>query len=285
MSSMPKGLAARLHWQVRRDAGSTREPIRHHTLVCTAVATALAVAASAASGEEPTLEEVVVTAQKREQSLQDVSAAVTAIGSDRLDDAQIRTLEDLQSVAPNINFGNDFNTAKLFVRGIGTNTSVAGSDPGVALHVDGAVISRPEAQLTSLFDLERVEVLRGPQGSLYGRNSVGGSINLITAKPAREPTGYARLTAGNYDQQVMEAAFGGPLTERILGRIAVQTSERDGYGINPVTGNDVDDLDKRMARAHLQFNFTESIDLLLSGEYYKQDDASNAVKFRAPSFP
>ena len=107
--------------------------------------------------------------------------------------------------------------------------------------MDGAVVSRAEAQLTSLFDLERVEVLRGPQGSLYGRNAVGGSINLITAKPTEELDGYARLSFGDYDYINFEGAIGGPIAgDWLLGRIAVKTEDRDGFGENPVTGNDVD---------------------------------------------
>ena len=100
---------------------------------------------------------------------------------------------------PWVYFGNDFNMAKIAIRSVGSNTSTTGSETGVALHVDGAVVARAEAQLTSLFDLDRVEVLRGPQGTLYGRNAVGGSINLITAKPTEEFSGYGRLTYGDYD--------------------------------------------------------------------------------------
>src|SRR5690606_10154065 len=105
--------------------------------------------------------------------------------------------------------------------------------------VDGAVISRAEAQLTSMFDLERVEVLRGPQGTLYGRNAVGGSVNLITRKPTTEFEGYVRATLGNFDQLDLEAAAGGPLTDRVLGRVAVRSDSRSGFGVNPVTGRDV----------------------------------------------
>src|SRR5687768_6886496 len=114
MLSTAKGFRARHCGRIRLCADRVGKAQSGSTLVCTAVATALSLAAPHARTQEATLEEVVVTAQKREQSLQDVSAAVTAIDSDRLDDAQIRTLEDLQNVAPNINFGNDFNTAKLF---------------------------------------------------------------------------------------------------------------------------------------------------------------------------
>ena len=248
-----------------------------------AVCSAAMFAATAASAQE--IQEIIVTAQKREQSLQDVSAAVTAIGADRLQSAQIDTIEDMQLIVPSITFGNDFNMAKLFIRGVGANTSTTGSETGVALHVDGAVVARAEAQRTSLFDLERVEVLRGPQGSLYGRNAVGGSINLITAKPTVEPEGYVRLTIGNYEAIGAEGALGGPITDRILGRFAVKADQRGGFGRNPVTGSEIDDLNRRMARLHLNFLLSDSVDLLLTGEYFSQDDASSALKFRRETYP
>jgi iron complex outermembrane recepter protein len=236
-------------------------------------------------GHAQALEEVVVTAQKREQSLQDVSAAVTAVDADRLETAHVANLEDLQLIVPTITFGNDFNMAKIFIRGVGANTSTTGSEPGVALHVDGAVIARAEAQRTSLFDIERVEVLRGPQGSLYGRNATGGSINVITAKPTADTDGYARATYGNYDTMNLEAALGGPLSSVFRGRLAVKSEDREGFGTNPITGNDIDDLQRRMARAHLQYLPTDNLDFLLTGEWFDQDDASSAVKFRRETFP
>jgi len=232
------------------------------------------------------LEEIIVTAQKRDQSLQEVTAAVTALSSERLESAHVNSIEDLQLLVPSVYFGNDFNMAKLTIRGVGSNTSTTGSETGVALHVDGAVVSRAEAQLTSLFDLDRVEVLRGPQGSLYGRNAVGGSINLITAKPTEEFSGYGRLSYGDYDYINFEGALSGPLaSDRVLGRIAVKSEDRDGFGENPVTGSDVDDLDRKMARAQLQFNLSDEFDIMLSGEYYDQNDRSRALKFRRDAFP
>ncbi|BBC72804.1 TonB-dependent receptor [Altererythrobacter sp. B11] len=239
--------------------------------------------AAASAAEEGNA--IIVTAQRREQSLQDVSAAITAIGSDRLTEGQVNSLQDLQTVVPSVNFGSDFNQAKIFIRGVGANTSTTGNATGVALHVDGAVVSRAEAQLTSLFDLERVEVLRGPQGTLYGRNATGGSINLITAKPTRDLSGYARLTYGNYNSLISEAAISGPITDTILFRIATKTEDRDGYGENPVTGSEVDDLKRRMIRGHLQFDITPSTELLLTGEYFRQDDNSGAIHYLRASFP
>lgn len=239
----------------------------------------IAVAAAA------TLEEIVVTAQKRKQSLQDVSAAVSAVGMDRLTSAKINNLEDLQFIVPSITLGNDFNMAKVFIRGVGANTSTTGSETGVAMHVDGVFIARAEAQLTSLFDLQRVEVLRGPQGSLYGRNAVGGSINLITARPTHDVEGYAHLTYGNYDALTAEGAIGGPITDNLLGRVAFKSEDRSGFGKNPVTGNGVDDLNRKMARVHLEYLPNNDWDVLLTGEWYHQDDASRALKYRRAAFP
>lgn len=229
--------------------------------------------------------EIIVTAQKREQALQDVSAAVSAITGDRLQSQQVSNLQDLQTVVPSVNFGSDFNQAKIFIRGVGANTSTTGSSTGVALHVDGAYVARAEAQLTSLFDLERVEVLRGPQGTLYGRNAVGGSINLITAKPKDEFGGYARLTYGNYNALTLEAAITGPIADGITFRVAAKTEDRDGFGINPVSGRDVDDLNRRMVRGMLNFDLGEGVSFLLSGEYFRQDDASGAIHYLRDSFP
>ncbi|MEJ2761163.1 MAG: TonB-dependent receptor [Gammaproteobacteria bacterium] len=231
------------------------------------------------------LEEVVVTAQKREQSLQDVSTAVSAVDMNRLVNAHINNLEDLQFIVPSITLGNDFNMAKLFIRGVGANTSTTGSETGVAFSVDGAVVARAEAQLTSLFDLKRVEVIRGPSGTLYGRNAVGGSVNLVTNKPTRDPEGYAHASIGNYGLVSTEGAIGGPVNDWLLGRVAVKTEDRGGYGINPATGADVDNLHRRMFRTHLEILPADNWNILLTGEYYTQDDHSGALHFRRDAFP
>ena len=252
---------------------------------CRFVAVALSVAAplSVSAAE---LEEVIVTAQKREQSLQDVSVAVTAVTGDDLLRNNIMSIEDLQTRVPGVTFGNDFSFAKLFIRGVGLNSSFAGIDPSVALHVDGAVVAQASAQFASLFDLERVEALRGPQGTLYGRNATGGSINLITAKPTQNFTGYTNFSIGGSDLSYgVDSALSGPLAQTVLGRVAVHYQHHDGYGKHTGTGEDIDDLNVIATRGHLQFNFSDSVDLLLSGEYAKEDDHSKSVHFIAPMFP
>jgi iron complex outermembrane receptor protein len=230
------------------------------------------------------LEEVIVTAQKREQSLQDVSLSVSAIDSTSLTENFVLSLEDVQHIAPSMTFGNSLGFAKIFIRGIGLNEQTTGIDPSVALHVDGAVINQPVGHFTSVFDLDRVEILRGPQGTLYGRNATGGSVNLITAKPTDEFEGYARATVGNYDLFVAEAALSGPLTQRIKGRVAMRSNNRNGYGINEATGTDVDDADTIAARAHLQFDLTDSLDFLLSGEIFDQSDRALGLKYKRETY-
>ncbi len=230
--------------------------------------------------------EIIVTAQKRAQSLSDVSLSVSAVGTEALAANNTVTLEGLQALVPSISFGNDFNFAKLFIRGIGLSSSLPGVDPSVALHVDGVVVSLAQAQLGSMFDLERVEVLRGPQGTLYGRNATGGAVNLITAKPTDRLDGYIRQTLGGDALLIQtDAAIGGPIAEGVRGRLAVQRIKRDGFGVNEFTGNEIDNLNQWSARAHLDLQPTETVNILLTGEYHSEDDRSLAIKFREVSFP
>jgi iron complex outermembrane receptor protein len=239
-----------------------------------------------AEEEAAAADEIIVTAQTRAQSLSDVSLSVSAVDGDTLERSGTSGIEGLQNIVPSVSFGNDFNFAKLFIRGIGLSSSLPGVDPSVALHVDGAVVSLAQAQLGSMFDLERVEVLRGPQGTLYGRNATGGAVNLITAKPGDKLEGYVRATIGGDDLNLVgEAAIGGPIANGVRARIAVRAVERDGYGINEFTGNDIDDAKQLSARAHLEFLPTENLSILLTGEYHREDDRSLAIKFREVSFP
>jgi iron complex outermembrane recepter protein len=239
-----------------------------------------------AAAEDEATGDIIVTAQKREQALSEVSLSVSAVGQEQLATSNTVGIEGLQNLVPSISFGNDFNFAKLFIRGIGLSSSLPGVDPSVALHVDGAVVSLAQAQLGSMFDLERVEVLRGPQGTLYGRNATGGTVNLITAKPTDQLDGYFRQTIGGDALLVQtDAAVGGPIAAGVNGRLAVQRIHRKGYGINEYTGNDIDDARQWSLRGHLDFRPSESFSFLLTGEYHSEDDRSLAIKFREVSFP
>lgn len=254
--------------------------------VATAPAAAQEAAEAAPAVEETRrLKAVTVTAAKREQSLQDVSTAISAVSPELLADSQINTLEDLQVAVPGLTIGNDFAFAKIFVRGIGLNSSFPGSDPSVALHVDGAVISQASQQFGSLFDLERVEVLRGPQGTLYGRNATGGSVNLITAKPTDEWEAYTNFTIGGPELNIIaEGAVSGPLTDNVQGRIAFRHQNREGFGIHTGTGEDVDDANKLGIRGQLNFDLSDRVSNLIMVERYEEDEASKAVKFIEATF-
>jgi iron complex outermembrane receptor protein len=228
---------------------------------------------------------IVVTASKRATTVQDTSLAVTALAGAGLTEKGITDLKALQTVAPTVTIGDDNGVAKIFMRGVGLNTSVHLAESGVALYVDGAVISRPEAQLTSFFDLERVEVVRGPQGTLYGRNAVGGAVNLIAAKPTSRPEGAFRATIGSYDQIDVEGFVSGPITDTLSARLAVRSENRGGYGKSVLSGRDIDNSSRRMGRAQLLWEPSSDFSWLISGEMFRQNDASGAIHYGAPAFP
>jgi len=233
---------------------------------------------------QTTLEEVTVTAQKREESLQDVGIAITAIDSNRLISSDVNNIQDIQYLAPSVQIGESFGFAQIMIRGIGTDNPFAGGDPSVAMHIDGVVTGQSSAQFGSLFDVDRVEVLRGPQGTLYGRNTTGGSINVITRKPTEETEGYARLTLGNYQLGKFEGAIGGSLSESFQGRIALRVLDRGGYGENIATGDDIDDAKLWSARGQLRWLIRDDMDLRLAIEHHEEDDKNYMPKFRAASY-
>lgn len=225
------------------------------------------------------IEEIVVTARKINESLQDVSIGITAVSKERLEQGIITDIENLQYIVPSLQVGNEFGLVRMSMRGLGNTASFSGEDPDVVLHVDGAVVGRPDIQDLAFLDLERIEVLRGPQGTLYGRNSTAGTINLITAKPTEEFEGYLGVTGGNYNYGSITGAASGPISDKILGRVAFSSIQRDGFSKNLVTLNDVNDEKRQMLRAQLQFNISDDVQLLLSGEYGKRNDKSGSLSF------
>ena len=211
------------------------------------------------------LEEVVVTAQKRSESLQDVPITITAFGEQQLTDSGFDSISDLAFLSPSLQFGNFGPVTFVTVRGIGNENTTAGGDPGVALHLDGVYLGRPVATLFSAFDTERVEILRGPQGTLYGRNATGGSINLITKKPEDEVSGEVDVTYGDFDLLRFRGAVNLPLSDSVAARVVLFNEDRDGYSDNSfVGGTEANDADNWGGRAHLAFEFGDSGSLLLS---------------------
>jgi iron complex outermembrane recepter protein len=249
----------------------------------TATATLALVAAGSASAQETSepqasegMVDIVVTAEKRETSLQKTPLAITALSGETLAATQTRQVDDLIGRVPNLHVGSSSGFGQFSLRGIGSAPVGPGSESPVAVHVNGVYVSRPYATVTSFFDVASVEVLRGPQGTLYGRNATAGSVNISTVRPkGNELSGYVRLTLGNYNAVSAEAAIEGALVpDKLLIRLAGISDYHSGYGKNIVTGNDVDDLKSRAIRGTLVANLTDDLTATVIGEYYRRKDNS-----------
>ncbi|MCV6627988.1 MAG: TonB-dependent receptor plug domain-containing protein, partial [Cellvibrionaceae bacterium] len=217
---------------------------------------ALALLGSGAQAAE--LEEVIVTATKQSAALSDTPAAISAVTGDQVKAGGIVDMASLQADIPSLSVGNQFGVNRIFIRGIGMSSIDLGADGAVAFLQDGAIISRPAAQLAGFFDIGRLEVLRGPQGTLYGRGATAGVVNLVTRRPQQDFSGYINISAGNYAMRSLEAAAGGSLVgDTVMGRLALKIDQRDGYGKNLTTGNDVDDRDASAVRGSLLFKLSE----------------------------
>jgi iron complex outermembrane receptor protein len=221
------------------------------------------------------LQEVVVTAEKRSESVQRTALAVTALNADMLAERGMNSVASIARAVPGLNVTEQIGQARITLRGIGVDNIATGAESSIAFNEDGVFFSRSAAALASFYDLGRIEVLRGPQGTLYGRNATGGSVNLISAAPTPTLTGYLSLTGGNYTTANSEGAISGPITDGVLGRLSFQTQYHDGYGTNLVTGKDVDSKNSQAVRGQLQFNLSERLTALVKVDYYRSNDSSN----------
>ena len=220
------------------------------------------------------LDEIIVTAQKREQRAIDTPISVSAFDATALADHQVTSLVDLAFVSPGIRDGQQNGVNRIFIRGIGLTSFSSGADPSSGFYVDGIYIGRPTEQLSSMYDVERLEVLRGPQGTLYGRNSTGGAVNVITAAPTSEFSGYINQSVGNYDLHETQGAISGPLNSSgtVLGRIAYDFLNRGGYGEDFGTHHPVNDANKQNVRGTLEFKINDRTDLKLIAEFTHEKD-------------
>ncbi len=222
------------------------------------------------------LEEITVTAERREQSLQDVPISVTAFSGDMVNEGGITRLEDVAIQTPNFKM-TSFNTAEsqLFLRGIGSTNDGPVSDPSVAVFIDDVYIGRPSGASTDLYDLERIEVLRGPQGTLYGRNAAGGAINIFTKKPQHEFESKVGLTVGDYGLVSVRGYVNGSISDRVAGKLTANVRQRDGYAKNVNTGQDLEDDDTKSIRAQLLFTPSDTVDVLLSIDHTDIDSSGD----------
>jgi iron complex outermembrane receptor protein len=236
---------------------------------------AFAQAASANAGDE--LEEIVVSATKTGLTrLQDTPMAITAFDADQLAKSGVNNVRDLVEFAPGLNIAQAQVNAQISIRGIGSSNIYAGSDPDVTMQIDGVYIARPAAQFADFVDIDRIEVLRGPQGTLYGRNAVGGTINVISRAPGNEFQAEQALTVGNYATLQEQGYVSGPLIpEKLQGSLSINYLRHDAYIQNVVPGgHDLNNGNEGGFRGQLRYEPSDHVvattrfDLSLLGEYF-----------------
>lgn len=235
------------------------------------------------------LEEIVVTAQRREQGVQDVPIAITALTGTFLSDRQIYDTESLSQYTPSLHIfaeqtGSEFYT----VRGIGRSNEDLASDSGVAVFIDDVYIARQGAANLALFDIERVEVLRGPQGTLWGKNATGGAINIITRKPGDELSGYVGVDLAEHSTLNIRGGVSAPLIDnKLYGRLAFSSRERDGLYDNLVTGEEGNNIDTQAFRGSLRYLPSDKTTVYFAADWekVKQDGVLKSVIVDVPGTP
>ena len=228
--------------------------------------------------------EIIVTATKQNTAISRLAAAVTALTAKDLGPGGVQNVGDLQGVVPNVSIGDQFGVNRTFIRGVGLNNFDIGGEGAVSFLQDGAIIARPAEQLSGFYDLEQVEVLRGPQSILYGRGATAGAINMVTAKPTDQFDGYFRATYGNYNDEVLEGALGGPVAgDKLLVRLAGKYEKHDGYGVNLYTGNPVDNRDSYALRATVIAKLGETGKFTLVADQFHEGDDDYAFHYFGPS--
>ena len=233
------------------------------------------------SQEEQFIEDIIVTAEKRNESLQTVSQAVTAITDSELEAKNITSFVDLTAVVPGVTVAkNEGYKTVISIRGVGNETNQnAIAAPSVAFHMDGIFVASPFSLQTDFVDVERIEVLRGPQGTLFGQNSTGGAINVISKKPSSDNF-YAKtdITFGDYDLMKIGAALNFPISDKLATKLTISSIEREGFTENLVTGQDLDDASSLSIRSDWIYEISDTASLRIFGQYFDSDRNGSAMK-------
>ena len=231
------------------------------------------------------IEEVVVTARKREESLQDAPISVAAFTVESLELRQIDTTDKLGQITPNLTFDSNApssghsSAAQIYIRGIGQNEFLASSDPGVGLYIDGVYIARSIGSVVRFLDVHRIEVLRGPQGTLFGRNTIGGAIVLHTRRPTESFEGAARIKIGSDSLIDGYLRLSGPLSDNLAGNVTFGYRSRDGYVSRLQTGEDLGDDNEFGLRGSLLWTPSDTVEVLLSADYVTEDENGAPLVF------
>ncbi len=261
---------------------------------CILLAPAAGAQESAPVGETPasdatTLDAITVTARKREETLQEVPIAVTAFTSDALDKLNVEDLSDLDGQVPNLTIyaaRGASSTVTAYIRGVGQSDPTWGADPGVGIYLDDVYIARPQGALLDVFDVDRIEVLRGPQGTLYGKNTIGGAIKYISRGLPTQTEGFAQVTVGNYNQLDVKGAIGGSLGGEDSGlraRVAVASLNRDGFGENVITQQPVSDKEISAVRLNLGAYAGDDFDVQFALDWIDDKSGMRGSQMLAPN--
>lgn len=229
---------------------------------------------------------IVVTAQRRETAIMDTPEAITALDGDAIKAIGGEGLADIAALTPSLSYSENFGISQVFIRGVGNSFFSPGGDPGVAMYADGVYLSDQEATGVAFLDVERIEVLRGPQGALYGRNATGGAVNIISRRPGSDPEGEVSVTAGDFGRLQADAILSGPLADGVAGRMAVQYRKLDGFASNEFAAgpDSLDGEDTLAARLGMVADFAGGeLSLLLN--VLQQDDVGPGLKILPDSTP
>ena len=234
---------------------------------------ALVGAVVAMPGQAAVIEEIVVTAQKREQNAQDVGIAISALTGEQMRQLGYTSAQQVTAMAPGVQTVQPNGEANyaIAMRGVASSDFTTNVESPVAVYLDEVYISQMSGTGFMLFDMERVEMLRGPQGTLYGRNATGGLAHFVTVKPSQEASGYGQFTVGRYDQIKFEGAVGGPLSDTVSARLSLSTHNNDGYVKNRLLDKRLNNADDSAVRGQLLFEPTDSFSLLFNARRSKQD--------------
>ena len=233
------------------------------------------------SSQEQVIEDIIVTAEKRDESLQTVSQAVTAITDSELEAKNITSFVDLTALVPGVTVAkNEGYKTVISIRGVGNETNQnAIAAPSVAYHMDGIFVASPFSLQTDFVDVERIEVLRGPQGTLFGQNSTGGAINVISNKPTSDGF-YAKtdITVGDYNLTKIGTAINFPISDKLATKLTVSSIERDGFSENLINGQDLDDASSVSIRNDWIYEISDTSSLRFFVQYFDSDRNGSAMK-------
>jgi iron complex outermembrane receptor protein len=263
------------------------------TACLTPVMTSAGAHAQTADEQDPgELTEIIVTATKTgAENLQKTPVAVSVVGGELMKSQGLSAIQDIANYVPGLTVGRNTTAPIIYLRGIGSANASAGSDPSVTQQIDGVYIARPAGQLTDFSDVERIEVLRGPQGTIYGRNAVGGTINVISRAPTKELSGRFGVSYGNFNSVATDAVISGPIAgEQVRGSVSLYYRNHDGYFHNIVPGaKDIGAANRWGVKAQLRIEPTDNIDMttrvdysLLDEPFENFDHILTALPFAAP---